>query len=63
MKYQLGDSVRITATPSRLFDHVGTVSNVDRGAAYPFEVRTADSLPLWFGGHELVLAERPVVAP
>jgi hypothetical protein len=58
MKFKLNDPVRVIATPSKLFDAVGTVVNVDRDAWCPFQVMTTDG-PLWFSGHELVLAEAP----
>jgi len=57
MKFNLGDHVRIIATPSRHFDSVGTVTNVDPGAYHPFRVEVLEGIPLWFGAHELVLAE------
>lgn len=57
MKFALNDPVRITASPSRLFDATGTVTDIDRGARHPFQVTTTDPHPLWFGPHELILAE------
>lgn len=56
MKFKIGDPVRIIASPGRHFDKVGTVTDVDRGAFHPFRVDVEDA-PLWFGPHELVLAE------
>ena len=60
-KFRLGDQVRIIARGH--FDEVGTVADIDHGTGYPFKVALVSSGPLWFGPHELVLAERPVVAP
>jgi hypothetical protein len=56
-KFKLGDPVRVIARPSRHFDSVGTVTDVDPGAFYPFRVEVPEGVPLWFGPHELVLAE------
>lgn len=56
-KFRLHDVVRITAHPSRHFDAVGTVTDVDRTAHFPFLVSGIAGKPLWFGAHELVLAE------
>ena len=56
-KFKLGDPVRIIARPTRHFDSVGTVTDVDQGAYYPFRVEVIEGQPLWFGPHELTLAE------
>jgi hypothetical protein len=57
MKFQLADPVRITAPYCRHFDAVGTVTDVDRSQPLSFPVSGLDGAPLWFGAHELVLAE------
>ena len=57
MKFKLNDSVRIIARGH--FDEVGTISDIDHGTGYPFKVALASPGPLWFGPHELVLAEVP----
>jgi hypothetical protein len=59
MKFKTGDNVRIIARGCSHFDAVGTVEDVVDGASYPFRVRVQDHHPLWFGPHELVLAEAP----
>jgi hypothetical protein len=56
-KFRLHDPVRITAPYSRHFDAVGTVTNVDPAAHFPFRVSGLEVTPVWFGAHELVLAE------
>ena len=62
MKFKLNDIVRIIARGH--FDEAGTISDVDHGAGYPYRVVLSSAYgPLWFGPHELVLAERPVVGP
>lgn len=55
-KFRIGDPVRIIARPSAWFDHVGTVTDVNQGAGFPFRV-TIREVSLWFGPHELILAE------
>lgn len=59
MKFRLNDHVRVIAHPSRLFDSVGTVTDVDPGARHQFRVEVLEGFPLWFGPDELVLAEVP----
>lgn len=59
MKFKVGDHVRIIARGCRQFDDVGTIEDIVPGANYPFRVRVQDQHPLWFGPHELVLAEAP----
>lgn len=60
-KFKIGDPVRVTATPSRHFDAVGTIVDVDRTQHFPFAVMGVDASLLWFGAHELTLAEAPPV--
>ena len=59
-KFKLGDPVRVIANPSRYFDTVGTIADVDRDhPSLPYQVAGLSELPpLWFGPHELILAER-----
>lgn len=58
MKFKIGDPVRIIATPSRYFDDVGTIADVDRHhPILPYQVAGPAAVPLWFGPHELILAE------
>jgi hypothetical protein len=58
MKFKLGDPVRIIARPSRWFDVVGTVCDVDRDhPTLPFQVAGLEDHALWFGHNELILAE------
>ncbi|MDQ5862763.1 MAG: hypothetical protein M3536_10930 [Actinomycetota bacterium] len=54
MKFKIGDHVRIIATPCRWFDAVGTITDT---AANQFHVAGIEAAPLWFGPHELILAE------
>ena len=57
-KFKLGDPVRIIATPSRYFDSVGTIADVDRNhPLLPYQVDLHEGRPLWFGPNELILAE------
>lgn len=56
MKFKIGDPVRIIARTCRWFDQVGTVVDT---AAGEFHVAGVDAAPLWFGPHELILAEHP----
>jgi hypothetical protein len=56
-KFKLADPVRITAPTSRHFDAVGTVTDVDRSQPLSFRVSGVEGVPVWFGAHELVLAE------
>jgi hypothetical protein len=56
-KFRLGDPVRITAPSSRHFDEVGTVTDVDPAAHFPFRVSGLEDVPQLFLAHELVLAE------
>lgn len=57
-KFRIGDPVRIIATPSRYFDSVGTVIDVDRHhPLLPYQVAGLADPPLWFGPNELILAE------
>lgn len=59
-KFRLGDPVRVIATPSRYFDAVGTITDVDRDhPALPYQVGILENRPLWFGPAELILAESP----
>ena len=62
MKFKIGDPVRIIARGCRYFDHVGTVAAINEGSHFAFHVRGPEPWPLWFGPHELVLAEAPTVA-
>lgn len=57
MKFKLGDPVRVIARPGRHFDAVGTVVDVDQTQHFPFAVTGIDPSLLWFGPHELILAE------
>jgi len=58
MKFKIGDPVRVTATPSRYFDSVGTIADVDpHHPLLPYQVDGLDGRPLWFGPQELILAE------
>ncbi|SDK79904.1 hypothetical protein [Arthrobacter sp. ok362] len=58
MKFKLGDPVRVIATPSRFFDMVGAVCDVDRHhPLLPYQVTGLEGRPLWFGPNELILAE------
>jgi len=59
MKFKIGDHVRVTARPCRHFDQVGTVDVVNDGAQYPYRLTGLADHPLYFGPHELVLAEAP----
>jgi hypothetical protein len=59
MKFKIGDHVRVIARGCRHFDTTGTVEDVAEGAHHPFHVRVQDHHPLWFGPHELILAEAP----
>ena len=61
MKFNLRDSVRITA-PCSHFDQVGTVDAVVEGQDHPFSVTGLEPWPLWFSAGELVLAECPQAA-
>ncbi len=56
MKFRIGDPVRIIATPCRWFDAVGTVVDT---AGNQFHVAGLEPAPLWFGPHELILADHP----
>lgn len=62
MKFKTGDNVRIIARGCRYFDQVGTVAATDGCGAFPFNVSGIEDHPLWFGPHELILAEAPVPA-
>ena len=53
-KFRIGDPVRVIASPSRWFDHVGTVHDETAGQ---FHVRGLTDAPLWFHPNELILAE------
>lgn len=55
-KFRINDPVRIIARCSH-FDQVGTVEFVTEGQDHPFMVAGLEPWPLWFGAHELVLAE------
>ncbi|MDN4644945.1 hypothetical protein [Arthrobacter sp. PsM3] len=55
-KFKLGDPVRVIARNTRHFDAVGTVVDVS-AQHYPFQVGGLEGSPLWFGPHELTLAE------
>jgi len=59
MKFKIGDPVRVIATPSRYFDSVGTIADVDpHHPSLPYQVAGLSDLPpLWFGPNELILAE------
>lgn len=59
-KFRTGDPVRIIARYSRYFDEVGTVDEIVTGQDHPFRVVGMQQWPLYFGAHELVLAEAPV---
>lgn len=59
MKFAIGDSVRITHTPCRYFDQVGTVEDINEHQDHPFAVDGLEPWPLWFGADEMVLAEGP----
>jgi len=64
MKFKLNDPVRIIATPSRYFDTVGTITDVDRDhPRLPYQVGILENRPLWFGPEELILAEHPAPTP
>lgn len=56
-KFRIGDPVRIIAAPFRHFDTVGTAIDVDKTVHFPFAVTGCGPSLLWFGAHELVLAE------
>jgi len=58
MKFKLGDPVRVIANPSRYFDTVGTIADVDsHHPLIPYQVAGLADPPLWFGPNELILAE------
>jgi hypothetical protein len=57
MKFKVGDPVRVIARTCSYFDQTGTVTAINEGHDYPFHVEGPESWPLWFGPHELVLAE------
>jgi len=59
MKFKTGDPVRIISRTCRYFDQVGTITSVVEGQDNPFHVTGLEPWPLWFGAHELVLAEHP----
>jgi hypothetical protein len=58
MKFKIGDPVRIIARTCRYFDQVGTVADIVPEADHSFRVAIPGEHPLWFGPHELVLAEQ-----
>ncbi|MDQ5860673.1 MAG: hypothetical protein M3536_00220 [Actinomycetota bacterium] len=58
-KFRVGDSVRITHSPCRYFDQVGTVEDINEDQDHPFAVDGLEPWLLWFGPDEMVLAEGP----
>jgi hypothetical protein len=65
MKFKLGDTVRVIATPCRHFDAAGTITAINEAQRYPFRVQGNPGDRAWplitggacFGPHELILAE------
>ncbi|UYM26629.1 hypothetical protein SEA_BAUER_80 [Arthrobacter phage Bauer] len=64
MKFKIGDHVRIIGRGSRYFDKVGTVSEATT-SPLPFGIVGLDDDfgTVWFGEHELILAEAPEHPP
>lgn len=60
MKFRIGDPVRVIARNTRHFDAVGTVVDVS-AQHYPFKIGGLTDAPLWFGPHELILAEQQTI--
>jgi hypothetical protein len=58
MKFKVGDPVRVIAQRCQHFDQVGTIADVKEGQSAQFHVAGLEPWPLWFGPHELVLAEQ-----
>ena len=59
MKFAINDPVRIIAPRSRHFGAVGTVVDIVPADHIPFLVGGIDTLPLWFGDHELTAVYQP----
>jgi hypothetical protein len=62
MKFKTGDHVRVIARGCRYFDEVGTVAEVQEHQDFRFNVTGLEPWALWFGDHELILAEAPAAA-
>lgn len=56
-KFRVNDPVRITHSPCRYFDMVGTVADIATDQDHPFAVTGLEPWTLWFGPDEMVLAE------
>lgn len=56
-KFRIGDHVRIINRTCKYFDRVGTVQEVMVGQQLPFGLSGLESVPIWFGPFELILAE------
>ena len=61
-KFRIGDPVRVTVSSCRYFDAVGTVVDVSSSQHFPFQIAGLDDHALWFGPHELILAEHQPTA-
>lgn len=59
MKFKIGDHVRVINRTCKYFDRVGTVQEVMAGQQLPFGLSGLESVPIWFGPFELILAEHP----
>jgi hypothetical protein len=57
MKFKIGDPVRVIAQRCHHFDQVGTIADIKEDQSAQFHVAGLEPWPLWFGPHELVLAE------
>ncbi|UUG70041.1 hypothetical protein SEA_ZUCKER_82 [Arthrobacter phage Zucker] len=57
MKFKVGDHVRVTISLTKYFDQVGAVQDVVPDAQLPFGISGLESVPVWFGPDELILAE------
>lgn len=58
MKFRTGDTVRIINRVCKYFDQVATVQEVVAGQQLPFGLSGLEAVPVWFGPHELILAEK-----
>ena len=57
MKFKIGDHVRVISRTDRYFDEVGVVVEIDGHPGFEFLVARLQDHPLWYGTHELILAE------
>jgi hypothetical protein len=60
MKFKLGDTVRVINERDYYFDRVGRITSICKSGEWPHPFHVSgmhNIVPLWFGPHELILAD------